>query len=466
MKRKYIDKMTLRQKTWILITTILVVSLVGVGFLTHYLYERFYMDKQIDLLLARGDLLTELYFDDDDSKEMFLSRVEWMNRCAEANVLFTNDLQVLLGESEEMNRLITLEESERLLAGQTVEIVRRQFSYEKPIMGVAVPVIDEEGEFLGIIFLYIMLVEVFEPFYASRMWIVISILILISFIVYSVRRTMNYITQPLENMRGISEKMADGDFTQRINVKSEDEIGSLANSFNILATNLDREEQKKREFLSNVSHELRTPLSYIKGYTEAILDDVVDDPKKYIQTINRESDRMQRLVNDLLDLAQLEGESYPMKKQPLPFAQLIEDVVERFELACRQKGVIIMKDLDHDAILLGDEDRLEQVVGNLLDNALRYTPKGKKINITLKTKKDQVELIITDEGSGIPKEALPKITERFYRVDKGRSRKEGGTGIGLSIVSEILKKHNAKLTFTSKENEGTTVKITFSEIIN
>ncbi len=459
-------KLTLRQKTWIFITVILVVSLVGVGLLTHYLYERFYMEKQIDLLLARGDLLTELYFNDDDSKEDFLSRVEWMNRCAEANVLFAEDLQFLLGTNGETDSLITKEESKQLLAGEGVTIVRRQStSFEKPIMGVAVPILDEDNCLLGVIFLYITLVEVFEPFYASRMWIVLSVVILISFIVYSVRRTMNHITHPLENMRVISEKMADGDFTQRIEVRSEDEIGSLAKSFNTLATTLDHEEQKKREFLSNVSHELRTPLSYIKGYTEAILDDVVDDPKKYVHTINKESDRMQRLVNDLLDLAQLEGDSYPMKKQPLPFAQLIEDVVERFELACRQKNVIIMKDLDHNVILLGDGDRLEQVIGNLIDNALRYTPQGKKIEIVLKTKDDKVELTISDQGQGIPKEALPKLTERFYRVDKARARKEGGTGLGLSIVAEILKKHNAKLTFESKENEGTKVKITFTDII-
>jgi signal transduction histidine kinase len=459
--------LNMRQKTWIYITIVIVTSIIGVLFLTHYLYERFYIDKQMDLLVARGDLLTELYFDDNVEKSEFIDRVEWMNKCAEANVHFTDNVQSLLGseEIEGSQRLITLEESKQLLAGESIEIIRPQASFEKPIMGVAVPLIDNDGCLVGVIFLYRTLVEVFEPFQSTRVWVVYFFLILITFIVFSVRRIMNNITHPLENLRVISEKMASGDFTQRIEVKSKDEIGSLSNSFNILAATLEREEQKKQEFLSNVSHELRTPLSYIKGYTEAILDGVVDDPKRYVETINKESDRMHRLVNDLLDLAQLEGDSYPMKSQPIPFAQLIEDVLERFELAARQKRVIITKKLDHDAIILGDIDRLEQVVGNLLDNALRYTPQEKKIEINLQTKGGKVELAICDQGPGIPEEDLPKIVERFYRVDKARSRKAGGTGLGLSIVAEILKKHNAELHFYSKENQGTTVSIIFSETL-
>lgn len=454
------SKVTIRQKTWMLITSVIIISVIGVLLLTHYLYENFYIDKQIDLLAARGDLLADLYLEDNGTKEEFLERVIWMNKCAEANVFFTENVALLLGDGER-ERLITLDESKQLQNGETINIVRRQSSAEKPIIGVAVPILDEEGCLLGVIFLYNTILKIFEPFYSTRIWIGIVFLVLIAFIVYSVRRIMNNITQPLENMRVISEKMASGDFSQRIEVQSKDEIGSLSNSFNSLSAALEQEELKKQEFLSNVSHELRTPLSYIKGYTEAILDEVVDDPKRYIETINKESDRMHRLVDDLLDLAQLEGDSYPMRSQPLPFAQLVQDVVERFELVARQKKVIITKDLDHEAIIFGDADRLEQVIGNLLDNALRYTPKGKKIKLTLRCKENFCEFIISDQGSGIPEESLPKIIERFYRVDKARSRKEGGTGLGLSIVSEILKKHHAKLTFHSEANQGTTVRIVF-----
>lgn len=454
--------LTLRQKTWIFITAVIVISLVGILFLTHYLYERFYIDKQMDLLIARGNLLTELYYEDDESKQVFLDRVEWMNRCAEANVFWTNNVQYLLDPKDKNGiNLITIEQSKQLQQGQSLTIIQRQTAFEKPIMGVAVPILDEEECLLGVIFLYITLVEVFEPFQATRVLIIIGFFIWILFIIYVVRRVMNKITMPLENMRAVSEKMASGDFSQRIEVRSNDEIGSLSTSFNALAKALDTEEQKKREFLSNVSHELRTPLSYIKGYTEAILDNVVDDPNKYVKTINKEADRMHRLVNDLLDLAQLEGESYPMKKQPIPFAQLIHDVVYKFELMARKNKVIITKDLDHEAIIMGDSDRIEQVIGNLLDNALCYTPEGKRIDLVLKKTKAGVQFTITDQGPGIPQNAISKITQRFFRVDKGRSRNLGGTGLGLSIVAEILKKHDATLHFESELDKGTTVKVIF-----
>lgn len=452
--------LSLRQKTWIFLTIVIVVSLIATLFLTHYLYERFYIDKQINLLVARGDLLAEFYYEDSEDKEEFIERVDWLNQCHEANVIWTEDLQFLLG-SNETGGFITIEESKLLQQGKSLHIISTQSPLETPIMGVAVPLLNEEGCLLGVIFLYQTLVEIFEPFQASRFWIVLIFVIWIIFIIYTVRKVMNTITFPLENMRVISEKMAGGDFSQRIGSNTKDEIGSLSNSFNILAATLEKEENKKREFLSNVSHELRTPLSYIKGYTEAILDDVVDNPKKFVETINKESERMHRLVNDLLDLAQLEGESYPMKNQPVPFAQLVQDVVHRFELVAKQKQVEIIQELDDTAIIIGDGDRIEQVIGNLLDNALRYTYEGKTIELVLKSVENGVEFTITDQGQGIPEDALPKIVERFYRVDKARSRKAGGTGLGLSIVAEILKKHNATLTFHSQENKGTTVKIIF-----
>ncbi|MCT8137556.1 hypothetical protein H1D32_07220, partial [Anaerobacillus sp. CMMVII] len=168
------NPLSLRQKTWILVTSVIIVSLVGVLFLTNYLYERFYIDKQIDLLIARGDLLTELYFDDETTMEEFIDRVEWMNRCAEANVLFADNLQFLLGNEPgagKSDKLITLEESKILQSGQSIKVVRRQSSFEKPIMGVAVPLLDEEGCLLGVIFLYKTLAEIFEPFQTTRTWI-------------------------------------------------------------------------------------------------------------------------------------------------------------------------------------------------------------------------------------------------------------------------------------------------------
>lgn len=456
--------LTIKQKAWVFLSIIGFFSLLGLLLITYFLYERFYIDKQIDILLARGIPISEYYNEWDNS--VFFERIEGLDECKEANVFFTNSVEELVSvqspRSDLKGPILDNKELERLKSGEIITITRRQWEVNQPIVGVAIPIIiDDHIGIEGTIFIYKPLAKVFEPYRNSREWFIIGFIILIALIVYTLKKVISSLTTPLHNMKAVSVNMANGDFTQRITVKRQDEFGSLANSFNKLAASLEAEEQKRREFLSNVSHELRTPLSYIKGYTEGILDDMVDDPKKYLQTIYKEADRMQRLVNDLLDLAQLEGDSYPMTRHPIPFAQLLQDVIDRYELVAKNKKVNMKKDLDHNAIIIGNEDRLQQVFGNIIDNALRYSSEGDEIGIKLEITNNQVVVSITDQGPGIPKSSLDKLTERFYRVNKSRSRDDGGTGLGLAIVAEIVKKHSGHLTFESTEKKGTTVKISF-----
>lgn len=175
-----------------------------------------------------------------------------------------------------------------------------------------------------------------------------------------------------------------------------------------------------------------------------------------MQIIQNESTRLSRLVHDLLDLAQLEGESYPLTMEPLVFAQLIHDVLDQMKFIASQKGISFNRALEEDCIIYGDSDRLEQVVRNLLDNAIHYTPSGKSISIELLVHQNIAELTITDEGSGIPKAELPHVSERFYRVNKARTRKDGGSGLGLAIVYQIIKKHRGTFVLQSEQGIGTT----------
>src|SRR5690606_16807464 len=193
-------------------------------------------------------------------------------------------------------------------------------------------------------------------------------------------------------------------------------------AFNAMASSLQQVEQNRREFLANVSHELRTPISYMKGFSEGLAEGLIEK-EKYISIMQKETSRLERLVNDLLDLAQLEGDSYPMKSSPISFAQVIIDVLERFELQCKEKNIQLVYELDEEIIVYGDSDRLEQVVMNVLQNAYQYSPNGNPIEIRLFEKGEKAVLQIKDYGEGIPSEDLPKVTERFYRVNKARTRK-------------------------------------------
>jgi signal transduction histidine kinase len=182
--------------------------------------------------------------------------------------------------------------------------------------------------------------------------------------------------------------------------------------------------------------------------------------KKYLRLIHREAGRLQRLVHDLLDLAQLEGDSYPLNLMPLSLAQLVEDTMGKYEPFLQEKKIRLILDLDFEVIVFGDEDRLEQVITNIVDNALRYSHENGELKVALTQKNNACTLTISDTGEGIPPEELQRLGERFYRVDKSRTRKKGGSGLGLSIVKQIIFLHKGTMQIDSVLGKGTEVSVT------
>ncbi|OOC45592.1 cell wall metabolism sensor histidine kinase WalK [Thermosipho sp. 1074] len=221
-------------------------------------------------------------------------------------------------------------------------------------------------------------------------------------------------------------------------------------------------ENVRKEFISNVSHELRTPLTSIHGYAEALLDDSLEDKeliKRFLTIIESEAARMTRLINDLLDLEKLESGNTQFVFEKINFTEILEHVRNIIEPLAKDYKVEVEFVYPDNIELIGDKDRLTQMVLNLVDNAVKYTSlkeKGeKKVTVEAYKENDSVKLIVKDTGVGIPEKAQKKLFERFYRVDKARSRKMGGTGLGLSIVKTIVEKHNGVIEFSSKEGVGT-----------
>jgi two-component system sensor histidine kinase ResE len=225
-------------------------------------------------------------------------------------------------------------------------------------------------------------------------------------------------------------------------------------------------EKMRRDFVANVSHEIRTPLSMMQGYSEALLDGMASSPEEsseLIQVIHDESLRMGRLVKDLLDLARMEAGHTDMLKAQVDMSDLLERVYRKFSVRAKERDIVLQFSKLSDELLLkaADEDKLEQVLTNLLDNAFRHTPAGKKILITADVSVQEgrryVDIEIRDEGVGIPPDDLPYIFERFYKADKARVRGEsGGTGLGLAIVKNIVESHHGYISAASKLSEGTT----------
>ncbi len=225
-----------------------------------------------------------------------------------------------------------------------------------------------------------------------------------------------------------------------------------------MAASIQAQDDDKREFLQNVSHELRTPLSYIKGYSE-LLQQPADDQAEIAAIVYSESERMERLVNQLLDLTRLEGGTGQLKSELLALAEIVREAVGKTEVKWRKKKLRVRAELDEELLIKGDGDRLLQVLINLLDNAIAYTDPAGEILVRLSDANGEALLEVIDSGVGIAQEHLPHIAERFYRADKGRTRTGGGAGIGLSIVREIIELHGGTLAIDSTIGQGTNVSI-------
>lgn len=222
----------------------------------------------------------------------------------------------------------------------------------------------------------------------------------------------------------------------------------------------------RREFISNVSHELKTPLTSIHGYAETLLDDDFSDvemARHFLSIIEAESARMSRLINDLLDLQKMEEGKTTFNFDEVNVAEVVEYVARIVKPLSESLGVEVSVSCETDATVKGDFDRLVQAVLNLTDNAIKYTSqkeKGEKhVYLSCETTNDECIVSVKDTGPGIPSNAIPRLFDRFYRVDKARSRKIGGTGLGLSIVRMIVDKHNGRIDVSSEEGKGTEFKI-------
>ena len=226
-------------------------------------------------------------------------------------------------------------------------------------------------------------------------------------------------------------------------------------------TELRRLERMRQDFVANVSHELKTPLASIKAYTETLLDWALHDENVNVRFLNRieeQADRLNQLILDLLSLARLESGHEVFQHGPLAVSAVVETCIETHRGRAEAKELDLRLDLgpvDESTLVVADEEAVHQILDNLIDNAIKYTPEGGWVRVACQLSDDAVELEVADSGIGIPRDDLPRVFERFYRVDKARSREMGGTGLGLSIVKHLIQSIGGQITVDSRVGEGT-----------
>jgi len=286
----------------------------------------------------------------------------------------------------------------------------------------------------------------------------VAFLSAVVFSTYVARR----IVGPVQQMMHASRRIAAGEYRERVPVAGMDELAELAQAFNRMASMMEQTEQRRLELIGNVAHELRTPLSSIQVMMEGIVDGVLPaDPATYAD-FQREIRRLQRLVRDLQELSRVEAGQIKLELEPVAIDVLIRSVVDRLRPQFVDKGVALELDLPHDLPPVRvDSDRMMQVLVNLIGNALHYTPSRGRVSLQLKQQNNHIYIAIRDTGIGISAEHLPHIFERFYRVDKSRSRAGGGSGIGLTIAKHLIEAHGGAITVASSgPGQGSTFTVT------
>ncbi|TYS67458.1 HAMP domain-containing protein [Sutcliffiella horikoshii] len=457
--------LSIRNKIWLTILSVSLLTIILVGGVSYYLYQTLYIEKQTDMLIRQGQTLEQVYY--EESREAFLDRLDWLELSSETSIIFSDDpMQLASGapfDSFAEENLITFGERQELMKGETLTFTKYHTALDQEIRAVVLP-LRTNDRLEAVIFLYMPLTAIAEAFQPIRNLLLIGMVLLILLLTYVGTKMTNRIVRPIKQMEKVAKDIAQGNFSKRLSITGDDEIASLGRSINKMSSNLDEVDRNRREFLGNVSHELRTPISYLKGYSEALEEGIIPT-EKFAETIKKETNRMDRLVHDLLDLAQLEGDSYPMNKEPVILAELVKEVLGRLRLKLDDKNLATEVQLDEGVVVNGDYRRLDQVIENLLSNAIKFTANHRTIRISVEEGKTMGVLKMVDEGIGIPEEDLPFIFERFYRVEKARTRKSGGTGLGLSIVQQIVSKHDGNIKVDSQLGKGTAVTVEIPSFI-
>jgi signal transduction histidine kinase len=420
------------------------------------------IDEEFKQLLARGnnhrDVLEKNY---DPST---LEHVTMMESEAETDVVITDDKGKILYFSDQIlpfaKRIIKNVNKNIPYGGM---IVQKNWQKESHISTVSPILID--GKIKGYVYMFQNTDSIQNMIYKLKHHFIMVGILSVFLTIITIALLSRVITIPLIRMKQATEKLSKGDFSVRVQVKGEDELAELGKAIQTLARDLEYLKKERNEFLASISHELRTPLTYVKGYADIARRPKIEEEERnrYLSIIYEEAEHMQKLVKDLFELAKMDQHSFQIHKEPINLCSFLKKLHNKMHPAFQAKKVSLVYQCEKSITVHIDQKRFEQVMINLLDNALKYSNQGSSVSIDVRAEKKKIMIIVSDEGGGIPAEDLPHIFERFYRVDKSRSRNSGGTGLGLAIAKEIVESHGGSIYAESEYGKGTNIIITLPE---
>lgn len=454
-------RISLQLGFYFLIVTLLIESVLFV--LLYYSLVNTRVNEEMTALLKRGNShrdVLEKYFD-----KQTISHVALMESEAETTVIITNANKEVLAKSNEINTTIKKHiEGMQTRTDHDGAIIENHWKTSNYICTVSPIVVAGKTE--GYVYMFLGTESIEEMVNGLTRQFIIAGVITFLLTAITIFLLSRLLTKPLLHMKQATEKMSKGDLSVSLTTTRNDEIGELASSIQTLANDLHYMKTERSEFLASVAHELRTPLTYVRGYADIALKETTSPEQRlrYLSIIKDESDYITNLVQDLFSLAQMEQHNFSIRVKEVHLHPFLTRIAEKVNAMYKERHIKVSFSCSPTLLVNLDEQRFEQVIVNILNNAYRHSKEHSHINISVTEEHKRISIKVEDEGEGIPPEDLPHIFDRFYRVDKARTRATGGTGLGLSIVKEIVELHGGNITVTSEIDHGSCFTISLPSI--
>lgn len=447
------------------IIILLLLVLLPLGYIVNQIFSGFYFKEVQDQLNRLSSQYAESIHSLEEQK--MLTMYELLGDMTEQEIVIVNENGLVVANSGsplfQKGSSIEIEMMDSLIRDHELQGLKIEGNSKTRyyIVGKA---IYEREELIGGLFVMTSIEGIYESLEKIQRLILLasvgSILLAMGFTFIVSRR----LTNPLLEIEKATRKIAKGNFSTRLEVSSQDEIGHLVKAINDMAKELHRNQTTRSEFFANISHELRTPITYLEGYARVLREKryhTEEEKNEYLKVIEQEAKRMGKLVEDLFELSKIEEGKLELQLEEVHLTKILKQIVSKVKIPAQNKGLEIILSIEEKRFnIIADKSRLEQVLINLVENSIRYTDRG-IIEVKCLESGPDVRISVKDTGIGIPEDEIPYLFERFYRVEKSRSRKYGGIGLGLSIVKQLVELQHGSIKVESKVGQGTEFQIFF-----
>lgn len=445
-------------KLWGLMLALVFTALILIWFFQIVFLESFYFNMHEKKLLNEGNYIVNMILE-NQTENKIMTKIEELLLKYNARIDIYTPAGIIIYSSENAPQIMDIDKTAILIElgkGNTVVNNFKDTRFGSNILIIGLPAV-QNNKLKAALIMSVPLASVKETVATLKEQLLIISIILICLSAILSYWFSRFFTKPILEINKAAKTMAEGNLSIKVAVNTRDELGMLSSTINHLSSQLQKIEQLRKELIANVSHEFRTPLSLIKGYAETIRDVKglsAEKKDKQLNIIIEESDKLNSMINDILDLSQIQSNYYILELSDFRIGETIETVKNRLQYLIEERGLYVKADFDPEILIYGDERRIEQVLFNLINNAINHSKAGDIIELRVVDHDNVAVVEVIDQGEGIASQDIPYIWDRFYKVHNKLSNEHKGSGLGLAIVKSILEAHKSNFGVESEIGKG------------